>query len=92
MKTYELLNSPDKWCKGANALSESGASVNDSSPGACKWCVNGALRKCYPTIDERSPLYNKIWLETNGLFIAEWNDAPERTWQEVHDLLVKLDI
>jgi hypothetical protein len=92
MKAHELLSSPDKWCKGANALSESGASVNDSSPGACKWCVNGALRKCYPSLMERGSLYHKLWIATETMILSEWNDAPERTWQEVHDLLVKLDI
>jgi hypothetical protein len=90
VKAHELLNSPDKWCKGANALSESGASVNDSSPGACKWNLYGAIARCY-TFQQRMELWHTMDAMVGGI-VCQWADKPERTWQEVHDLLVKLDI
>lgn len=47
MKVYELLNHPRKWIKSCLARNKQGDSVNSRSRQAAKWCLVGALEKCY---------------------------------------------
>lgn len=96
MKAHELLSSPDKWTQGANARSESGASVHQTSPGAIKWNLYGSMARCYPDLENRCCQWFIMQKDMRHVLnydtICEWADKPERTWQEVHDLLFKLDI
>lgn len=47
MKVYELLNSPEKWAKGNYSFTRDGQPVRWNHPGAIRWCVMGAIYKCY---------------------------------------------
>ena len=99
MKAWELLDSLEKWCKGALSKDAWGFPVSIEE-GVC-WCTAGAILKCHP--EDNAPLRNKtlFMLEsvlkdrkmiTMGQSTGAWNDAPKRTWREVYDLLRELDI
>lgn len=95
-KAYELLDSPEKWCQGPYAEDASGEAVDERSPDACSWCLVGAISRCYmPDGDDDLRDYlracNAI-RKAVGVECGRWNDAPERTFQEVRDVLLKLDI
>jgi hypothetical protein len=91
MKVYELLATPDKWTKGHLATDDMGDSVGEYSPSACRWCLIGAVFKCYGNFAERDPIVAAINRKT-GPFPSQWNDAPERTHAEVLALCKELDI
>lgn len=49
MKAFELLSDESKWHKGpTSAVNQSGLPVPSKSPDACRWCIWGALNRCYP--------------------------------------------
>lgn len=41
----ELLGDKSRWTRGSNARDPNDAPVSWDHPGACKWCMNGALLK-----------------------------------------------
>ncbi len=47
MKVRELLSSPDKWNKGAYAVTKDGASTGEQNDNAVAYCLVGAVHKCY---------------------------------------------
>ena len=95
MKAYELLSDPGKWTQGAGARSGNGGVVLGSDVTAVCWCVIGAIGKCYPSNAESLAAMHKVWLELNknGFDgIANWNDDPGRTYEEVVEVLRKADV
>ncbi len=92
MKIKELLAKPEAWTKGAWARDFQNTSVHGRNPMACCWCLGGALDLCY-NYEEQYAICKLIHNEACiSLTIAEWNDAPERTHQEVLDLVTRLDV
>jgi len=83
MKISELLSAPDKWTQCTYARDSSGNETDISSPNACKWCFSAAITLCYP--DERRTRAMEILRRHMGNFycIPAWNDAVERTYEEV---------
>ena len=47
MKAYELLSTPDRWCKGNWAKDARGQVTKASGPDAVCWCLTGALWRIY---------------------------------------------
>ena len=96
MKIWQLLDSPDKWTQGAVARDSQNKSVNWHSATAYKWCVIGAISKCYGQGEEHQQTYEKIqdYLASKGNYwmLVLWNDARETTWQEIHDTCKELDV
>jgi len=88
MKMKKLLANPDAWTQGKYARDAYGKEVHVDSPKATCWCLEGAFIKCYPRNNRKifKKLVNKIQ------FIVNWNDAPERTHQDVINVLNELDI
>lgn len=87
MKAYELLDSSSKWTQGTFARDSDGYSVYPTHKDAVQWCVMGALDVCYPDPNE---LLNKDWelgKAINSPSLAEWNDATDRTYEEVYEVL-----
>lgn len=73
--------------------------------GVCCWCLVGAINKCY--LEGKTEHGNAYILLANAIeqktghidayrlahdTIVRWNDAPERTFQEVYDLVKELDV
>jgi hypothetical protein len=99
MKAHELLSDPKKWIKKLYAVDNTGLVTSSKSPEAVCWCINGALQRCYQDSIVRDEVRRKIamHLDLNGIdkphdTIVKWNDAPERTFEDVHNLLKELDV
>lgn len=101
MKAYELLSSKEKWARGAYAYTAEGAVCNPKNTDAYAFCLVGALEKCYDVHDGgpmygmgRSTAYLGILekLKNKVGNIPNWNDARERTYEEVIAVLKELDI
>lgn len=97
MKVKELLSSPEKWTQGTYARDAlGGRPVPPLDEDAVCFCLIGAVRKCYPIISDQCPVLAKITLElcTNlkMAVITDWNDYPDRTFEQVKQLVDKLDI
>lgn len=100
MKIRELFSDETKWTKGTNARN----SFNDPvSPhdlvAAEKYCLQGAVIKCYGFVDRNIyKLMKNRLLKINDVEgdgpdeVVAWNDAPERTFEEVKKLVEELDI
>ena len=88
-KAWQLLIGPEKWCRGEYALDSNGCPIAPESTGASRWCAIGAIRAIHG--------YDAEWATRSlcasvGAPIYIWNDAPERTWEEVYGKLRALDI
>ena len=97
MKAYELLSDPSRWTQKTMARNKHGDATSPLDLDACSFCLVGAIERCYGSIDEGIPLEELIKQELkvqapNFEFIGQWNDAPDRTHEEVVELLKKLDI
>lgn len=102
MKAHELLCSPDKWVKGRLAVEADGTWVRLHSPTAVRWCVIGAIVRCYgygtnETEEVCDRLATFLHLsEASSVAelssLAGWNDARGRTFEDVHSALKELDI
>lgn len=93
MKAYEVIDSPEKWTQGYYATDANGKQTTSLSNDAICWCAIGALMKAYA--DDKDGNYALAFRKLNGAIrydIINWNDAPGRTWEEVHGLLKELDI
>ncbi len=94
MKIKELLKSPKQWTKGQYARNKSGLAIQSTDPEAVCWCIMGAANRCYPSVKNSKLNQNIQHLigEEIGYNPSVWNDAPERTFEDVHALAEKLDI
>lgn len=71
------------WVQGFFAADENGDGVDVNSPLACRWCSGGAIRV---ESDEDGVYYAARCLLTTAIesiSIADWNDEPGRTKEEV---------
>ena len=90
MKAWELLDSPEKWTRGWYARTEYGDRTGANCVDATCWCMKGAITHCYPY-----GLWDVViatLMQRLGPHFTAWNDAPSRTWEEVHAVLKELDI
>jgi len=92
MKIRELLDSPEKWTKQWYAYNKEGRRTNCSDDDATCWCLMGAVAKCYGSnIKEEKQIIQLLNKETGGN-VVEWNDNPERKFDEVKALVERLDV
>lgn len=93
MKIQELLSSPEKWTKGLNAKDKQNNCVSPWSENAVCWCIYGAILKCYSeSLKTTEEMVEKATYASGWQVLSAWNDAPERTFEEVKALIEKLDI
>lgn len=98
----ELLSDPDRWTKKAMAVDGAGCPVVLYSPEACRWCLLGAMLHVYRSDEEYGKaserLYSMLRPQLQEFSLSEafnlvaWNDAEERTYQEVIDLVTKAGV
>jgi hypothetical protein len=101
MKAKELLDDASKWTQGVLARDSESRGCYPVSPEAMSWCVVGALCRIYE--DERKLLdaihlvgkaiadlydYNQLTVDE----IEDWNDDPERTFDDVRKVLETADV
>jgi hypothetical protein len=95
MKVSELLSDASKWCQGYLAIDKSGDPVAPEASEATSWCLFGALCKCYPYYNYNKTyrsVIEKLYDEGTYLTIPQYNDSPERTFEEIHTLVQELDL
>ena len=97
MKMKELLDSEEKWTKGTYARDKRGKGISPICSNAVCFCLLGAIEKCYSSEKKENLDYAVIskirrHLNLRTGTIACWNDAPERTFEEVKSLVEELDI
>jgi alpha-glucosidase (family GH31 glycosyl hydrolase) len=93
MKIKDFLDSPSKWTQEALARDDKGRACDPLSHSAVCFCLLGLMGVFY---DFRSSNGEEAWNKLNSVFkgkiIGKWNDAPERTFEEVKALVTELDI
>lgn len=96
MKAHELLADEKNWIKGVLSRDEDGIPCMPSHPTACCWCASGAIMKVYRDPKAQNNAYDTLEAhllkEKHLEGIVNWNDAEERTHQEIISLLKELDI
>jgi hypothetical protein len=95
MKVYKLLADEARWTRDKLSRNIDGDGVWPLEEEAVSWCVAGAIMKCYPhdTIGETiERLHQYLKTNLNYDLVSFWNDAPERTHDEVISVLRELDI
>lgn len=92
MKIRELLKDQSCWIQGRLAIDMNGCETSAESLDACKWCLIGALYKCYSNPDERISIKDKIRDKTQFYSVVFYNDRPERTFKDIQRLVDELDI
>ncbi len=89
IKIHEQITE-ETWCKGYYAYTKDNNAVHPLNENAVKWCLAGWMYKIYgDTLFDH--IKQKIQSIINGYEIT-WNDKPERTFEEVKELLIKADI
>lgn len=79
MSILSFLNR-DTWIQGYSSRDATGQPCHSIQ--GCKWCLLGAIEKISKSIKEE--IYLRVKLrKIIGLNIIDFNDAPERTWEEV---------
>lgn len=76
---------PERWIKRGGALDETGDSCWGKFDRAVKFCLYGACKYIYdPTykLEQRPKEITRLYNSINDS-VVEWNDAPERTFEEV---------
>ena len=92
MKVGKLLSDKSKWCKKKLAATKDGESCLIFDEFATQWCLEGAIIKCYVMDFETQRKINERIRNKIGNDIPNWNDAPERTFEDVKKLVKKLNI
>lgn len=81
------------WTQGTDARDKFDIGVGPESYLAVTWCISGAIETLrsgddYTNIyDVQDAITNQLYQERNGNSFVEFNDAPERTQQEVLDFI-----
>jgi hypothetical protein len=91
MKVYELLSEDSRWCQNTMAKNARGKDAGADYKSAVSWCLSGALKKCYPPMEEYFKKISKVE-DFLGEEVCAWNDTPERKFEEVVALVRHLDI
>lgn len=98
-RTRELLDSPEKWTQRDSAVNKDGLRVQPMSIDAVRYCLLGALHR----IERYHSFSGRTGEDTRRLLVelvderysgtdtypglAKWNDAEDRTFEEVQQLL-----
>jgi len=92
MKAYELLADEHSWCQGHAATTGFGTPTTALGQSARRWCIMGAVVKCYPedAATRVAVLQLAAGLTGGPAAIAEWNDRA--THAEVLALLRKANL
>jgi hypothetical protein len=90
MKPSELLKKKG-WCQGRSALDVDGNLVNPRSKKAVKFCIIGAVEACIrvgiDSWEDYDGAFDKVRRVLRVWSLAEWNDKPGRTKEEVIKVL-----
>lgn len=91
MKIHELLSESGRWCRGSAARDAAGVPIGPHDPRATCWCLQGAATVCYPDADVPG-VCERMRAASGAEILARWNDADQRTFDQVRSLVVGLDV
>lgn len=96
MKIRELLTDESKWTKGSSARYDNNFVCLPASEDAVKWCLMGALVKCYSYTPESYTIQEKMrnyTIKTKGFYnIVYFNDHGSTKFEDIKTLIDALDI
>jgi hypothetical protein len=101
MKVKDLLSDASKWTQGAAARDKWGKLCSPLSPDAECYCVLGALERAYPADRQerlraackiRDAIVSLGWKCKYTINVGVWNDAHERTFDDIQKALEKADV
>lgn len=81
-----LIDAPEKWCQGMNAVDADGNQVWPTNPRAKARCGSGALSKVCQVYQSDVEDGQKAWdilADVVGGLFSNWQDEPSRTHAEV---------
>lgn len=88
-----LFSSPKKWRQGYYAYDAIGRMVEPRDNHACGWCLMGAAFRVLgarKTADHVATQTNRALHKAGAIpSVPVWQDAPERTFADVKDLLAR---
>ncbi len=92
LKPSELLHHSSHWTKGVYARDYMDTQVNPNSPHACKWCMAGAIHKCFDdNILMIRDAFNKL-SKVLKVSTDSFNDNPETTHKMVIEKLKEVGL
>lgn len=95
MTIVELLCTAEKWTQHASARTWDEHAVGCLSPDAVKFCVVGALHRCYGP-SQWAVMHKRIerclWRRGIESEIVVWQNKPERTFKEVMSVLKEANV
>ncbi len=83
MLVSDLLASEADWIKGPMAVDANGVLCGPTNLKACRWCLLGAICKCYPTLDGRREAAAKLQplvVPYGFNSLSEFSDNPNTTF------------
>jgi hypothetical protein len=92
-KAYQLIDAPEKWTQGVVARQADGTPCRAHDPRAVAFCVSGAVQRVYYRPGEWiHGAFTTLLHAIGGGRPGDWNDDPQRTWQEAYELLKGEDL
>ena len=105
MKAFELLSSPQAWCKESPGEDAQGNKVSALDPRAVKWCALGAIQKVYNPFqweEIMDRLLRALSVSEQGIAelaksdkaccLMEWNDDSAQSFRDIREALDAADI
>ncbi len=97
MKAHEVLCDESNWAQGSDAVNSDGRACDVEGREACRFCLAGALIRAYGIRSDPNTnmeQYSEMCARVRGRVgdITTWNDNRNRTFSEVRNLLLELDI
>lgn len=71
------------WCQGPCAIDANGEAVGVNDVRACKWCMFGAINCFVDGYSTAERLLNDVVVSMGHIGFINFNEAPDRTQQEV---------
>jgi hypothetical protein len=78
----------EHWCQDTYAMNKDGEFCSVHDPAATSFCLAGAISKTPPS---RCEEVFTFFHNNNVSHTIVWNDQPDRTWEDVKDLLKKCE-
>lgn len=86
----ELFADPTRWTQDRYAKTADGHLSSINSRWSVCFCLAGGIHRVYKDYTKRSDVFDQVFREVGST--AEWNDAPERTVEDVQKLCKALNI
>lgn len=87
MTVRSLLRNHQKWTKGTWARTNQGETCNADDSGACRFCLDGALRHCYGYTEQYDKARSKLENYLHNLAKSKHIDISSEEGTRYHDII-----